>query len=476
MQKKPLIFIFALLFMAVTACSNPPIVPQTTENPSAPFPQPESQQKENTPPPDQQQPSSDILPKSDEKAVEENINGFDITEDKDITRQAESLKMTQINTAIDQKDMVRLADVKTGASESEVVQVYNKQLPEGITYGVEYDKYNLTYDYFLITSETEVPIYENPDTKSKKVCASFNSEKLALHQKVTGENQEDSDIWYKVSCKDNNNIVTGYIHSSTGVTRTFQFDKMLEALRDLQQQVAEEKLHHISNYKNVNGAPPTKGEGATDEFGMRIYQSAPGYLQPDTQADFRYVPDGMLVRILEESGEFYRTRVESFDQELYVPKKYIDPNTALSEFTQAIVVDRNQQNQASFELSENEIRMVSYTLSTTGLKGQSSFETPLGFYKTLEKKDRFQYLKKDSGDIAGYAPYATRFSGGAYIHGVPVSYEEKNGELVDPGITEYLQTIGTFPRSQMCVRNFSSHAEFLYNWIKPANGAVIVIE
>jgi hypothetical protein len=209
---------------------------------------------------------------------------------------------------------------------------------------------------------------------------------------------------------------------------------------------------------------------------MRIYQSAPGYLQADTQAEFRYVPDGMLVRLLDETGEFYRVRVDSFNQELFVPKNYIDVNDALNQLTQAIVVDRSQQNQAAFELSDKEIRMVSYTLATTGLRGQSSFETPLGFYKTLEKKERFQYLKDGSNEIAGYAPFATRFCGGAYIHGVPVAYQEEGGEQVDPGIKEYLHTIGTFPRSHMCVRNFSSHAEFLYNWLEPANGAVIVIE
>src|SRR5690606_3402823 len=119
-----------------------------------------------------------------------------------------------------------------------------------------------------------------------------------LHQQVSGKTFGDSDIWYKVSCKHDGDIVTGYIHSSSGVNRTFQFDKMLSALQDLQQQLAQGKLNHISNYKNANGAPPKKGEGATDEYGMRIYQSAPGYFQPDTSSDFRYIPDGMLVRIL----------------------------------------------------------------------------------------------------------------------------------------------------------------------------------
>jgi hypothetical protein len=476
MNRRILSFLIAVFLLSAAACSYRRNLPQEEFSTPRPEQEPRREQDTPAPTPEQQPGNRDNLSKSDKDAVEENINGFDISDDEAITRQAESLMMTQIHTAVDQKEIVRLAEAKTESPENDILLVYQKQLPEEILYAVQYDKYNLTYDYFLVTSESEVSIYENPDPNDKVVCTATNYEKLALHQKVTGKAQNDSDIWYKVSCKDDNNIVTGYIHSSAGVTRTFQFDKMLEALRDLQQQVAQGKLNHVSNYKNANGAPPAKGEGATDEYGMRIYQSAPGYLQADTSSDFRYVPDGMLVRVLDETGEFYRTAVDSFNQELFIPKNYIDPNDALSQLTHVIVVDRNQQNQAAFELSGDEIRLISYTLATTGLRGQSSFETPLGFYRALEKKDRFQYLKDGSDEIAGYAPFATRFCGGAYIHGVPVAYQEKDGELVDPGISEYLHTIGTFPRSHMCVRNFSSHAEFLYNWLEPANGAIIVIE
>jgi len=447
------------------------------ESPS-PLPRQEKQQEFNTPEPTskQQQEYDDNLSKSGKEAVEENINGFDISEDESITRQAESLMMTQIHTAVDQEEIKQLAESKSKSAKNDILLMYNKQLPPEIIYDVKYEKYNLTYDYFLVTSEETVNIYRNPDSDDEVVCTAGIYEKLALHQQVSGKTFGDSNIWYKVSCKHDGEIVTGYIHSSAGTTRTFQFDKMLNAIKNLQQQLAQGKLNHISNYKNVNGDPPKKGEGATDEFGMRIYQSAPGYFQPDTSSDFRYIPDGMLVRILEEVGEFYRVEVSSYNQELYVPKKYIDTDNALSKLAHVVIVDRNQQNQAAFEISDGNIRMISYTLATTGLKGESSFETPLGYYRAIEKKDRFEYLKDGSDEIAGYAPYATRFCGGAYIHGIPVAYEQKDGQLVDPGITEYLHTIGTFPRSHMCVRNFSSHAEFIYNWLDTSVGAVIVIE
>ena len=258
MPNKKLSFIITLLIISLAACSFPRVEPPDTELPPTPQSQQEGEQNQGTPAPTQPSENLDDLPKSDEEAVEENINGFDISDDHDITRQAESLLMTQINKSIDQTEITQLPEANSDNPGVDTVMVYEKQLPEKITYGVQYEKYNLTYDYFLLTSENEVNIYENPNPSSKEVCSAVNSEKLALHQKVIGESQEGSDIWYKVSCKDDGNIVTGYIHSSAGITRTFQFDKMLGAFQDLQQQVSEEKLNHGSDYKNFTGVPPKK--------------------------------------------------------------------------------------------------------------------------------------------------------------------------------------------------------------------------
>jgi len=421
--------------------------------------------------------TEDNLAKSDEDAVEENINGLDLEDDLEITDEAESRSATQSKVGLTQNEMLRVGQQMSTATNVSVLQNYKTTVPPEITLNLKYDQYAITYDYFLITAENQVDIHESPQSGSTVVCHGVNAEKLALHQKVTGEAIGDSNIWYKVSCKDNGTAKTGYIHSSNGIPRSFNFDKMLQSVRELEQQVKSGKLNFISNYKNVNGAPPKKGDSATDEYGTRVYQSAPGYAEPDTNSDFRYIPDGILLRILDETGDFYRVNVLTYDGEYYVPKKYIEPDNALSQLSQAIVVDRAQQNQAAFEIGQDgSITMVSYTFSTTGLQGETSFATPLGYYKSIEKKDKFEYLKDGSDEIAGYAPFAVRFCGGAYIHGVPVAYKEENGEKVDPGHIEYLQTIGTFPRSHMCVRNYTSHAKFLHGWVDPAICAIIVIE
>ncbi|WP_442879796.1 L,D-transpeptidase family protein, partial [Cetobacterium sp.] len=37
-------------------------------------------------------------------------------------------------------------------------------------------------------------------------------------------------------------------------------------------------------------------------------------------------------------------------------------------------------------------------------------------------------------------------------------------------------TLGTVPRSHMCVRNATSHAKYVYGWAQVGKGLVFVIE
>lgn len=108
--------------------------------------------------------------------------------------------------------------------------------------------------------------------------------------------------------------------------------------------------------------------------------------------------------------------------------------------------------------------------ATTGRhKPPHAQETPTGIFVLQEHKSKMFYFKDGTKRIEGYAPYASRFTAGAYIHGVPVN--NPNGK-----ITEYSSTLGTIPRSHMCVRNASSHAQFVYKRSKDFQTLVIVID
>lgn len=406
--------------------------------------------------------------------IEEDINGFNIDEDKKITN----------NTAYVNKNILEQFNQKLSTqtlstdypNNGIVLEEYQSILPEGIIDKVSYDFYQMSYNYFLITNEEGFEVRDNPSENGIIVGNLNYLDKVTLLQRVQGEMYNNSDIWFNVFFPTDDEIKSGYIHSSSGILRSFRFEEMNNAVMELINELNEGKLNYISNYKNINGDPPKRGDALVDEHGYRSYHSAPAYLEANTNSDFRYIPDGILVKILEEIDGFYHIYVPTFGSDFYVPKKYIDQNNILEKLNHVIVVDRNQQNQAAFEVGDNGLNLISYTLSTTGVPGEGSYETTLGSYKAIEKKDSFYYLVTGKQEIAGYAPYAIRFTGGAYIHGVPVAYITENGKMYDPGQIEYLHTIGTFPRSNMCVRNYTSHAEYLYNWMDTNNGAVIVID
>ncbi|QTM00064.1 L,D-transpeptidase family protein [Iocasia frigidifontis] len=420
---------------------------------------------------EKKQAEEDRLAKTELENVEENINGYNLEDDLKMTLMAQKDKESEI-MGISQEEKRKLLKNIKPASMNEVLEEYNTHLPEQINDARQYFKYNISFDYFLTTAEEGAEIRDNPTPDSTVLGKLDNLDKASLLQRVESENN----IWYRIIFSDGEQVQEGYIPSTTGTPRVFRFKKMQESVSNLKQLLAQGELHFINNYKNRNGAPPQEGDIAVDEYGYRVYHSAPAYQQADTGSNYRYIPDGMLVRMLGESGDFYHVNVPTFGGNYYIPKKYIDPNVTLSQLKHVIVVDRDQQNQAAFEVVDDALNLVSYTLSTTGISGDFSFETSLGIYKAIEKKERFEYLKSGQQDVAGYAPYATRFSGGAYVHGVPVKYKEEGGKKLDPGTIEYLHTIGTFPRSSMCVRNFTSHAQFLYNWMNTQNGAVIVME
>ena len=94
-------------------------------------------------------------------------------------------------------------------------------------------------------------------------------------------------------------------------------------------------------------------------------------------------------------------------------------------------------------------------------------ETPLGIFVVQEKKARMIYLVDGSKETGGFAPYASRFTNGGYIHGVPVNAPRKS-------LIEYSPTLGTTPRSHMCVRNATSHAKFVYDWA-PVNETIVFV-
>ena len=413
-----------------------------------------------------------------EDDIEPYINYFSIKDDNKITNMA--LKERNIDYLLSEDNLLSNKEsiANFSAGNLKVNKTFNTVVPQELDVDLSYRKYLMPYDYFLINND-KVRIYNTPSFSGKVIDEANTFDKLKLVNEVKGEIIKDinSDKWFGVSWYNKDGkMLYGFIPENVGQIRSFRFSDMYNSLKELESELKKYKHGYISNYKDVNGPPPLTDGKAMDKYGMQAYQSAPAYFDLNNEENFRYIPDGMIVFILGEENGYFKVKSLDYEGEYWIPKKYISFDNNLDTLSKVIVVDTTNQNQSVFEKRGDRWTLISYTLATTGVKDKRKFETPIGRFKILEKKDRFFYLDDKSREIAGYAPYASRFAQGAYIHGVPVDFIKKDGKDVDPGIKEYLFTIGTIPRSHKCVRNYTSHAQFLYNWVDPNDTAVITIK
>lgn len=379
-----------------------------------------------------------------------------------------------------------------------LVASYPMRLPRELTADFQYDAYPMHQHYAV--ARQAVNIRSGPGTQHPIIGRVWAYQKVIVHELVHGQlNREgDSDLWYRVV----HGGVEGYLFAGLVEKRTFRFDGMVERAERLRRFVKDHEMAAIDNYKNRNGYPPPNRGRNEDDRGILRSQSAPAYLSPDTESEMQYLEDGRLVAVLADHGDY--VEVLSYDDKrtYFVPAQYIDRKHPLEVLDQVAIVDIAQQNQVVLSHEEGRWRLLSMTYATTGADTEYKEPTVPGHYKVIETRSKFLYLDDITEEIAGYAPYATRFNGGAYIHGVPVNFQlieetriltpallDEEGKVirpavtekvvvdrVDPGMAENLSTLGTDPRSHKCVRNATSHAKWLYDWVKIGRSAVIAFE
>ncbi|MEX1307274.1 MAG: L,D-transpeptidase [Eubacteriales bacterium] len=284
----------------------------------------------------------------------------------------------------------------------------------------------------------------------------------------------------------------GYVNSLVAGYREFQLETAYEETLMIAKAINDEdSLYvYVVNRSNSNGKAPDSG--LTDEFGKTVDQfdvlrdqSAPAYSERSTDGEFRYIPDGTMVQILDIDREMAQVYIPEYDAEYYIPSEYLkyyfsDPESTITDLSECIVIDRKNQNIMYFELNEEtgEWELLSMSYISTGTYSEIQDPTPLGIFMVQKRQAAFEYDFDNRAARAGYAPYALRFSGGAYLHGIPTNYVfDAAGNLISkPSPQEFLQSIGTEEKSHMCVRNYTSHAKFLYNRVNVGNAVVIVIE
>ncbi|MDY6122439.1 MAG: L,D-transpeptidase [Porphyromonas sp.] len=262
-------------------------------------------------------------------------------------------------------------------------------------------------------------------------------------------------------------------------TRTLQWETIKEHLARIENmQLSHPKWVVMQNYKNMNREAPTVPNYRRNEYGrvadtlgVERFQSVPLYLPQDSVQPTLYGRDGSIAKYVETNGGYYLVDPLMVEGQWLVPRRYVKELPDTTFFGHVVVVDRNYQNIVTLERERRGSWLIrSANPATTGqAKPPYAQKTPLGVFLIQQKKKRMYYLHDGGSEVAGYAPFASRFTSGAYIHGVPVP--DPKGAII-----EYSPSLGTTPRSHMCVRNASSHAEFVYNWAPTEKTLVIVIE
>lgn len=310
---------------------------------------------------------------------------------------------------------------------------------------------------------------ENPVTRDQEKQDSLLTKQEPVPEKITPNKIEiEKDFLY-----DQYTLDDSYPYKDT--TRVFQWDKIREKLALLSniQQVSS-TLGILQNRNNKNGEAPLARDvkrnaykRLQDPFGVERYQSIPLYLPEDLSMPERYERDGALVKLIEDGEDTAKVETVYFEGQWIVPKKYIKPIDTKT-FEKVIFVDRTNENIATLERVDSKWLVRSMNPATTGLHNPPYMEeTPLGIFVVQEKKAKMIYLVDGTQKTGGFAPYASRFCNGGYIHGIPVNAPSSK-------LIEYSPTLGTTPRSHMCVRNATSHAKFVYDWA-PVNEALVIV-
>ena len=264
--------------------------------------------------------------------------------------------------------------------------------------------------------------------------------------------------------------------------RTFQWDKIKAQLAVIENfQHGNKRYAVLQNYNNSNGEAPEVANPVTDDhdrladsLGTPRYQSVPLYAPGKHEAPLIYGRDGSLVELLgSDTAAMAMVEVAgpSFDGRWEVPTGYVKKLADSVVFNQVIVVDVTNQNIATLERTGSGTWQIRSMNPATSGKHDPPYamETPLGIFVLQEKKPKMLYTEDGSEAIEGFAPHASRFSKGGYVHGVPT--DDPDGDII-----EHSSTLGTVPRSHMCVRTATSHAKFIYDWAETLRSLVIVIE
>lgn len=343
---------------------------------------------------------------------------------------------------------------------------YENVIPMSVHVNIMNNEAEPEYLNYVFIKSVDAPIRQDSSIYSKEIVRFPFNTKLKVLEKVESSGNE----WYKVELKDKNgNRVEGYISAMLVTLRRFKFEEMNTRVHKLSQFLQSEaakgkELVSINTY--VPNPSNQNMSRVKDKYGVSADQNARASYNGETI----FIPDRSLMSIESTKGnDVYVNALSIAEKPLKVSKNAITRYPAVNaNFRKAIVIDLENENQGIFQKnSEGQWELISYTLNKTGMESTLGFETPRGYFIVPVLKYEMGY-RDEYNNAAGMAKYAIRFSGGGYIHGTPINFEENINR--DFFLREKDGTLGTVEGTRKCIRNMESHIKFLFDWV--TNGKV----
>lgn len=337
---------------------------------------------------------------------------------------------------------------------SNYVEKYANSDIENVVFSEAYAKYASKSDNYVVVQKS---VY----AKAKAFEKAKNIFKIPVNSKVEllALCENNGKLWYEIKYK--NKI--GYILKKSAIQRKFCFENGINEAEEITKflEKFKDNLRVVDCYRPLNLQKNTK----KDKFGNSGNQSIISYTS-DKKQIFN-LQDRTILALVSSNEKDYNIIVDKYPK-LLLSKKYAAnlKKINLREVRKFIYVDRKNQNQFVFEKDPktNKYIILSVGFVTTGKNSKYGFETPYGNFLVAISKPVMTYTSDiDTTKIIGDAKRAIRFSGGAYIHGIPSLYEPKENRS---SRIAYTQTkLGTYPLSHKCVRNHDEVMKKLYEWV-----------
>ena len=260
--------------------------------------------------------------------------------------------------------------------------------------------------------------------------------------------------------------------------RGFYWNKMINRIEIVNNFIdtalkAKEDLYIITEYKPLSRDKPSK----KDRFGNKNNQSIIGYTKANKEGEIINIPDQTIFKIIGEENNMLKIETPFYGGPYFIEKiegTYKKAENIKEKVNKFIAIDPHSQTEVLFQRNPEteKYEVVTYSYVTTGKDGWGSYETPHGAFLIAFTRPYMTFTRHArAGDktlpgrsdltIGGIAKYAVRFSGGGYMHGIPVGLNFKGSTLnTGPALK-----IGTYKDSHKCVRHFDDQIEFIVGWI-----------